>query len=189
MNWWRDAPARWPSSRRRIRKFTRAVLARLAGVRVIVRYGVGVDSIDLAAACEHGIMVCNVPDFGTDEVALHTVTLALALTRRIHQASADTRAGLWDLGRLRPMHSPAACVAGVIGLGRIGRATARYLDGLGFQVHGHDPFLSASALSGEPIVVRASLDELFAEADLLTPAPSRHRAKPQARPTARRSPA
>lgn len=149
-------------------RFTRAVLARLDGVRAIVRYGVGVDSIDLAAASEHGILVCNVPDFGTDEVALHTVALALALMRRIHQASADTRAGVWDLGRLRPMRSPSACVAGVVGLGRIGRATARYLHGLGFEVHGYDPFLPASALGGEPIVVRPDRDQLFAEADLLT---------------------
>jgi len=149
-------------------RFTRAVLGRLTGVRAIVRYGVGVDSIDLAAASDLGIMVCNVPDFGTEEVALHTVALALALTRRIHQASADTRSGVWDLGRLRPMHSPAACVAGVVGLGRIGRATARYLAGLGFRVHGYDPFLPASALENEPIVVRSSPEQLFAEADLLT---------------------
>ena len=148
-------------------RFTRAVLARLPGVRAIVRYGVGVDSIDLAAATDHGIMVCNVPDFGTEEVALHTVALVLALTRRIHQASADTRAGIWDLGRLRPMHSPAACIAGVVGLGRIGRATARYLGALGYRVHGHDPFLPPSALANESIVVRASCDDLIAEADVI----------------------
>ena len=70
-------------------------------------------------------MVCNVPDFGVEEVAMHAVALALALTRRLHQASADTRAGMWDLNRLRPMHSPAVMVAGVVGLGRIGRITAR----------------------------------------------------------------
>jgi len=149
-------------------KFTREVLAGIAGVRAIVRYGVGVDSIDLAAATDHGIQVCNVPDFGTEEVAMHSVALVLALTRRLHQAGADTRAGLWDLGRLRPMHSNSASIAGVVGLGRIGRATARYLAALGFQVHGYDPFLPASALADEPIVVRASLDELFAEADVLT---------------------
>jgi D-3-phosphoglycerate dehydrogenase len=149
-------------------KFTRAVLARLPGVRAIVRYGVGVDSIDLTAASDHGIMICNVPDFGTEEVAFHTVALALALMRRIPQASADTRAGFWELGRLRPMHSPTACVAAVIGLGRIGRATARYLAGLGFRVRGFDPFLPSSALTGEPLVVCASLDDLFAEADLIT---------------------
>jgi D-3-phosphoglycerate dehydrogenase len=149
-------------------RFTRDVLASLPGLRAIVRYGIGVDNIDVAAASDHGIMVCNVPDFGTEEVALHAVALTLALMRRIHQASADTRAGLWDLGRLRPMHSPAACVAGVVGLGRIGRASARYLSGLGFRVWGFDPFLGDSALTDARLVVCATLDELFADADLVT---------------------
>jgi len=149
-------------------RFTRDVLAGLPHLRAIVRYGIGVDNIDLAAASDHGIMVCNVPDFGTEEVALHAVALALALMRRIPQASADTRAGLWDLGRLRPMHSPAACIAGVVGLGRIGRTTARYLSGLGFRVWGFDPFLTASSLKDEGLVVCSSLDELFADADLVT---------------------
>jgi D-3-phosphoglycerate dehydrogenase len=149
-------------------RFTRDVIACLPRLRAIVRYGIGVDNIDVAAARDHRITVCNVPDFGTEEVALHAVALTLALMRRLHQASADTRSGLWDLGRLRPMHSPAACVAGVVGLGRIGRATARFLSGLGFGVWGFDPFLTASALKDERLVICSSLDELFANADVIT---------------------
>lgn len=149
-------------------RFTRAVLERMHGVEAIVRYGVGVDSIDLEAAAENGVLVCNVPDFGTEEVAVHAVALALALVRRLHEAAADTRAGGWDLGRLRPMHSLEHLVAGVVGLGRIGRATARRLAALGFRVHGYDPFIAPDALAGEPIVVCASLDQLLAESDLVT---------------------
>lgn len=149
-------------------KFTRNVLAQLRGVRCIVRYGVGVDNLDVAAASEFGIAVCNVPDFGSEEVALHTTALMLALIRRIHEASADTRAGIWDLGRLRPMHSPPSTVVGVVGLGRIGRAVARNLSAVGFRVHGFDPFLPAG--SGVPgvMAVRASLGELLAEANALS---------------------
>ena len=149
-------------------KFTREVLARLAGVRAIVRYGVGVDNIDLVAASQFRVLVCNVPDFGIEEVAIHTVALALALTRRVVKASSDTRAGLWDLGRLRPMHSPAAMVVGVVGLGRIGRAAARHLGSLGFRTHGYDPFGKIGELGSETIVMRDSLVELLGEVDLLT---------------------
>jgi D-3-phosphoglycerate dehydrogenase len=149
-------------------RFTPAVLSRLDGVRAVVRYGVGVDSIDLAAAFGRGILVCNVPHYSTEEVALHAVTLALALVRRLDQAVQDTRAGHWDLGRLRPMHSATAYIAGVVGLGRIGCRAARYLTALGFRVQGFDPFISAAMLAGEPIAVRDSLEALLADADLVT---------------------
>ena len=79
---------------------TRRVLDGLPRVRVLVRYGVGVDGIDLAAATDHGVPVVNVPDYGTDEVANHAVALLLALARKINRLDRQTRSGGWDVFRI-----------------------------------------------------------------------------------------
>jgi D-3-phosphoglycerate dehydrogenase len=118
-------------------RFDAGVLERLR-CRGIVRYGVGVDSIDLAAARERGIWVASVPDYGTEAVALHSLTLALAGIRRLREADAQVRAGGWGFAELRPLHLPSAMTAGVVGYGRIGRRVAALLAGLGFRVLAHD---------------------------------------------------
>ena len=145
-------------------RFDAATLRRLR-CRGIVRSGVGVETIDLDAAHAAGMWVARVSDYGTEAVALHTVTLALAGIRRLLEADRRTRAGEWGFAPLRPLHLPSALLAGVIGFGRIGRRVTELLIGLGFSVIAHDP-VSPVDLRG--VTAAASLEELLVVSDLVT---------------------
>lgn len=152
-------------------RFDAATLGRLR-CRGIVRSGVGVETIDLDAARAAGMWVARVADYGTEAVALHAVTLALAGIRRLGEADRSMRAGQWGFAGLRPLHLPAELQAGVVGFGRIGRRVAELLSGLGFPVVAHDP-VSPIDLPG--IATAATLGELLATSDLVSlhaPAPA-----------------
>lgn len=145
-------------------RFDADVIAALA-CRGIVRAGIGVDSVDLDAARAHGRWVVNVPDYGTEAVSFHAVTLGLAGMRRVVQADRTLRAGGWGFAGLRPLHLPAASVAGVVGFGRIGRRAAELFVALGFgAVLAHDPFAPVAV----PGVQAAGFEELLEQADVVT---------------------
>ena len=109
-----------------------SVVEQLERCRVIVRYGVGVDNVDLAAAAARHIYVANVPDYGVDEVSLHTLALLLAVTRRIASRDRDVRAGAWNVGARETMYRLAGGTLGLIGYGRIGESFHRKTAGLEF---------------------------------------------------------
>ncbi len=133
--------------------------------RGIVRYGVGYDIVDLEAANRLGIMVATVPEYGTEAVALHALTLALTGLRRILDADRMVKAGTWDVQPLRPLHLPSALAAGVVGFGRIGRRLAEHLRSIGFgRVLAYDP----GAPIETPGVETASLEELLAACDVVS---------------------
>ena len=141
-------------------KFDAEVLAGLS-CRGIVRYGIGVDTIDLHAAAERGIAVARVSDYGTEAVAFHAVTTAMALlppAARGRRRRCAAGRGAW------PGCAPCTCrapsVAGVVGYGRIGRQAATYLRGLGFSVVAHDEYVDVPAEDGVRSVVarRAARD-------------------------------
>ncbi len=142
----------------------RAVIEGLARCRAIVRYGIGVDNIDQAAASERRIMVANVPDYGTDEVSSQAVALALAVSRRIGLHDAEVRAGRWSTGVLQPMYRLRGRTLGLVGFGRIARMTLDKLAGFGFgRVLVHDP--KSDLPAG---VQRVDMDTLCAEADVIS---------------------
>lgn len=114
------------------------ILDALPRVRVVSRYGVGVDSVDIPAATSRGVAVCNVPDYGTEAVCDHAIALALNAAREITRLDRSVRAGVADFPGVRPMHTVGGRVFGVIGLGLIGAATARKAAALGYQVICHD---------------------------------------------------
>ncbi len=150
-------------------KFDAATIARLT-CRGIVRNGVGVETVDLDAARAAGMWVARVADYGTEAVAFHAVTLALAAVRRLPEADRRVRAGGWGFADLRPLHLPSALLAGVVGFGRIGRRVAELLAALGFQVAAFDPLAAIDA----PGVRALPLAELLATADAVSlhaPAP------------------
>jgi D-3-phosphoglycerate dehydrogenase len=130
-----------------------------------VRYGIGVDSVDLAAARERGIAVARVSDYGTEAVAFHAVAAALALFRRLPEADAGLRAGAWGVAGLRPLHLPSASTVGVVGYGRIGRQAATYLRGLGFAVCAHDEYVDVPPGDG---VAAVPLEKLLETSDVVT---------------------
>ncbi len=152
-------------------KFTADVLPLLPSLRAIVRAGIGVDNIDLEAARTAGISVCNVPDYGTEAVAHHTLAMALAATRRLGEADRIVRKGAWGFDPLRPIHVPGEMTAGVVGFGRIGRRVAGLLLLVGFgRLLAHDPFADPDAHGVEP----ATLEEILSQSDVVclhAPAP------------------
>lgn len=152
-------------------RFTAHVLEEM-DCRAIVRAGIGVDSVDLEAARRLGKWVVNVPDYGTDAVALHTLTMVLACLRRLTESDRLVRSGGWGFAPLRPMRLPASLTAGVVGFGRIGRAVAAHFTGVGFgKVVIADPFVED--------VASLSLAELLAVADVVTlHAPGPHDGSP-----------
>ena len=137
-------------------------------VRLITRYGIGVDNVDLDAARERGIPVYNVPDYCIAEVADHTLGLILALTRQIARLSPGVKAGGWTSPPpLQRFHALNELTVGVVGCGRIGRAVMARLQPFGPRILAHDPALHAdqiAALGGEPV----ALDDLVAQSDLVT---------------------
>jgi D-3-phosphoglycerate dehydrogenase / 2-oxoglutarate reductase len=132
--------------------------------RAVIRYGIGVDNIDQAAARERRIMVANVPDYGTDEVSSQAVALALAVNRRVLLHDRSVRAGRWSTGVLAPMLRWRGRTLGLVGYGRIARLTHAKLAGFGFgRVLVHDPRAELPA-GTEP----ASVDDICSQADLIS---------------------
>jgi D-3-phosphoglycerate dehydrogenase / 2-oxoglutarate reductase len=143
---------------------TRRVIAGLPRLRLLVRYGVGVDGIDLEAATDHRIPVVNVPDYGTDEVANHAIGLLLALARRIARLDRQTRAGRWSVFEVQPLHRLLGQTVGIVGCGRIGSRVARKLLGFDVRLLAHDPYVTDLP----PGVTAVPFDRLLAESDHVT---------------------
>lgn len=145
------------------------VLAAMKRVRVIVRYGIGVDNVDLDAARARGIPVCNVPDYCLDEVADHTLAFMLALTRQVVPNCLHLRAGHWSLGvPLAAMQTLRETTVGVVGFGRIGREVVRRLLAFRGRVLVFDPLVNAAEIERAGATPITLLDALLPECDLLT---------------------
>lgn len=140
-----------------------AAIATLGRAKIIARYGIGVDNLDLAAASDAGIAVTNVPDYCLEEVAAHTVALMLMLVRHIPQGIATVAAGRWGMGGLGQVRRLSALTVGLLGYGRIGRRVATAVRALGGKVIVHDPYLTE--IDGGRLV---SESELFATANVLS---------------------
>lgn len=136
---------------------------------LIVRYGVGFDSIDLAAATHAGICVANVPDYGTQEVALHAISLMLAVHRRLLIYDAALRQGQWLSGPrvVPPIPRLKGTTLGIVGLGRIGRAVAAHAESLGMHRLTYDPYVSRSSAM-EVGAVLVDYGTLLRQADFVT---------------------
>lgn len=147
---------------------TARVLDALPEVKVIGRFGVGLDCIDVAAATERGVIVTNVPDSNITEVATHAIAMSLALTRRLNRYDRSIRSGDWDFeGPGAGIRRVTTQVFGIIGFGKIGQKVAASARAIGFQVWAHDPFLSEDAittLGAKP----ATFDEIIEGADVIS---------------------
>ena len=148
----------------------REFLAALPRLKGVVRLGIGVDTVDLEAATDFGVVVANVPDFCSEEVAEHTLALIFAVARKIALADRRTRAGQWVAGMdalLRPIRRLSGQTLGLIGLGKIGRALSRKAQGLGLQVIAHDPHVSAEAAQAAEVPLM-NLERMLPQTDILS---------------------
>lgn len=148
-------------------RITAEVFAGLPTVSVISRYGVGVDTVDVAAATARGVAVCNVPDYGTEAVSDHAIALALGVTRGLGVLDRGIRAGSHDLAPSLPVHQIGGRVFGVVGCGRIGSAAARKAAGLGYRVIVNDILFEPGTKSpgGWPAT---TLADLLATSDVIS---------------------
>jgi D-3-phosphoglycerate dehydrogenase len=133
-------------------------------LRVLARYGVGVDNVDLAAASVRGVVVTNTPAANSDAVADLAVALLLAALRGLPAGDRSVRVGSWQVSRGREL---GHLTLGIVGLGRIGQGVARRVRGFGTTVLGHDPFLEPARF-GELDVRPVDLGELTRAADAVS---------------------
>jgi len=135
--------------------------------RGIVRYGIGLDNIDLEAAARRGISVRNVPDYCLEEVADHTMALMLSLQRQLPSVDRRVRAGTWSITPPRALPPLRHSVLGLVGFGRIARLVAGRARAFGLTVKAFDPMVADAEFAAEH-VERAELAELFTHADIVS---------------------
>ena len=147
---------------------TAAVVSQLKKCRAIIRNGVGYDSVDVAAAAQAGIPVCNVPDYGTEEVADHAIALTLALYRQLFALDAEAKRLGWRLNVASKMRRLRTQTFGVIGLGRIGTAAALRAKAFGFRVVFHDPYVPVGTHKALGLERIDSLEEILKTSDTIS---------------------
>jgi D-3-phosphoglycerate dehydrogenase len=147
-----------------------AVIGAMTKAKVIVRYGIGVDNVDLEAAKAKNIPVCNVPDYCIDEVADHTLAFILGLTRGVVANSNGVKGGKWGLAVTIPnMRKLADMTVGVIGFGRIGREVVKRLVAFKAKVLVFDPIAAPADIQKLGATAAKSIPELIAASDLVSP--------------------
>ncbi|MDH7507816.1 MAG: C-terminal binding protein [Methanomassiliicoccales archaeon] len=146
---------------------SRRVIERLERCRVIARYGIGYDTIDVEAATEKGIVVVNVPTYCIDEVADHTLALILCALRKITVYDKAIRKGSWDWRDARPINRLKEMTLGLIAVGKIGRALAERVKPIGMRIIAFDPYVSEKKMR-EIGIEPVSLDRLLRESDVIS---------------------
>ncbi len=152
---------------------SRDVISNLDKTRVIVTYGIGYDNVDVNAATERGILVCNNPDFMTYEVSEHALALILSLVRRLPISDRLTREGEWSKQgsmiwvKLMPLSFMDEKKAGVVGLGRIGKQVAAFLQAFHTKVMAFDPYISEETANKLGIEM-VDLHTLMKESDIIS---------------------
>lgn len=147
--------------------FTAAVIGQLEQCKVIVRYGIGYDNVDTAAAARRNIPVVNVPDYSIQEVADHALALMLGAVRRIPRMDRNVRAGDWSVGSFGPIMGLQGKVLGLAGFGNISREVARRAQGFHMEVIAYDPYVSNDtfiALGSRKV----DFNTLLAESDVIS---------------------
>jgi len=136
--------------------------------RCVVRAGVGYNNVDVDAATRHGVVVCNVPDYGTEEVADHAIMFLLALVRRLVPSHQAIRSGNWDYRTAVGAPRLRGKTLGVVGCGRIGTAAALRAKALGLDVVFYDPYLRQGMDKALGIRRVYRLDELLEQSHFVS---------------------
>lgn len=139
--------------------FTRKVINALQKCKIISRYGVGVDNIDLHAATEKKIIIANVPDYCVDEVSTHAFSLILACARGITILDRKIREKKWDFTLVKPLFRTQGQIIGLFGLGKIARMVAQKASGFGLKVIAYDPYVSEADRNVELVTFNCLLSD------------------------------
>jgi D-3-phosphoglycerate dehydrogenase len=139
-------------------------LAQVPRCRIVARYGIGVDNVDLVAAAAAGVTVTNVPDYCVEEVALHAAAMVLALVRKLPESQEWYARGAWGVDGIRPVVRLSEQVVGLLGYGRIARKVGAIMRAAGATVIAHDPLI-ARVDDGTEMV---GFDELLERSDVLS---------------------
>lgn len=149
------------------KKITPRIMDNLKNCKVILRYGIGYDVIDVDAATERSIKVCNSPTHCLDEVATHTLALLLAIERKLIMYHENVREGKWLANAGFKPHRLSSQTLGFIGFGNIARRAAEFAKGFGFTMVAYDPFLKDEVFENIG-VKKVTLDELYACSDAIS---------------------
>jgi len=148
-------------------KITAEMIRQMTRCRIISRFGIGVDNVDIPAATERGIVVTKVPDYCIDEVSDHALALLLALVRKIPFSSAQVHAGKWAMSAVVPIHRLRGSVLGLVGFGRIPQLIAPKAKAFGIRVVAFDPFVSPEVFTRAG-VERVDFSEMLAISDYVS---------------------
>jgi D-3-phosphoglycerate dehydrogenase len=144
------------------------VIKSMSNCKVIVRYGIGYDNVDCETAKKKGIPVCNIPTYCIDEVADHTLSFILSMTRQLLANAKYVQNGKWGLGTdLSKMRGLYDSTVGIIGLGRIGQAVAKRLQGFGCRLIAYDPVVNSTQAASINCQL-VDLDYLLSNSDIIT---------------------
>lgn len=149
-------------------KIPRETIEQLDQCKAICRYGIGVDIVDVQAAYDNGMVVTNVPDYCLDEVADHTIAMALMLLRRIPMFAAAARQGRWHWSVSEgAVIRTRGATWGMVGLGRIAQNITRKLAAFGFQIIAYDPYVSRDFMATLGVHKVNEPEKLFRDADVV----------------------
>jgi D-3-phosphoglycerate dehydrogenase len=148
-------------------KITSDMIEKMPRCRIISRFGIGVDNVDIAAASSKGIVVTKVPDYCIDEVSDHAMALLLALVRKIPSSSARTHGGRWEMKAVVPIHRLRDSILGLAGFGRIPQLVAPKAKAFGMKVLAYDPFVPADVFT-DAGVAQVDLPTLLSTSDYVS---------------------
>lgn len=148
-------------------KITATMIDALQACKIIVRYGIGVDNIDISAAARRNILVSNVPDYCIEEVSTHTVTLLLCVARKILHSDKSVRTGRWGVNELSPLRRLSSRTLGIFGFGRIGRSVGEKAYPFGMKILVSDPYVSAGNVDQRKFSL-VDFPTLLQESDYIT---------------------
>lgn len=140
----------------------------LPTVKCVVRYGVGYDNIDLSAASKYGVQVCNIPDYGTQEVADQALAHMMSLVRKTTISNSLIRSGVWDYKKGIPIFRLSEATVGIYGVGRIGSAFAERVRPLCREVIAYDIEYGKAGRNFPDFIKFVSFDELISRSDVLS---------------------
>jgi D-3-phosphoglycerate dehydrogenase len=148
-------------------RITARVIELMPRCRIIARYGIGVDNVDLAAASAKRIVVTNVPDYCVDEVSDHALALLLTSARKVAPLTARVRSGRWEAQDAVPIRRLRGQILGLVGFGKIPRRLAEKVHPLGIEVIAFDPYVDAGAMDRHG-ARKVALDTLLAQSDFVS---------------------